>query len=84
MKTIKAKHHQYKYREDPLYFCLEPKGKITSHKKEPPKKFSKYKLPNHKGLLTRLKIVGPAWDRQFKIKQAGIERRTRNHSKRNL
>ncbi len=41
-------------------------------------------MPNHKGMLTRLKIVGPSWNRQFKIKQAGIERRRRNHGKRNL
>ena len=81
LKTERAQHHQYKPNPDPLYFCLKPKGKISSKKKEPLKKFAKYRMPNHKGMLTRLKVVGPAWNRQFKIKQAGIERRRRNHSR---
>ncbi len=33
LKTERAKHHQYKPNKDPLYFCLKPKGKISSPKR---------------------------------------------------
>ena len=62
IKTERAKHHDFKPSTDPLYFCLKKKGGVSSRKRDPPKRFSKYKMPNHKGMLTRLKIVGPKWD----------------------
>lgn len=48
------------------------------------KKPSKYKLKNHKGLIKRIKIVGPASNRSFEFKSPGLVKKMSKKRKQNL
>ncbi len=42
------------------------------------------KIRNHKGMLKRIRIVGPRWDRQFKFYPVGNVHKMTNKSRANL
>ena len=56
----------------------------TSWKKRGKTPIRNYKISNHKGLLKRIKIVGPRRDRRVKFKAPGARHLNRNKSKANL
>lgn len=45
---------------------------------------TRYKIKNHRGLLKRLIVVGPRWDRQFKFKPIGRVHKSLNKSRANI
>ncbi|CAD8121094.1 unnamed protein product [Paramecium sonneborni] len=60
------------------------KSSSSSWKKRIRSQNRQYKIGNHKGLLKRVKIVGPRRARRLKFKSAGSRHLNRNCSKANL
>jgi len=57
---------------------------LNNPKKRHLRPVRKFSLPNHNGLLKRIRIVGPRHARRFKFKSPGSRHLNRNSSKRNL
>ncbi len=45
---------------------------------------TKYRIKNHTGLMKRIRVVGPRWDRQFKFYPTGNVHKMTNKSSANL
>ena len=61
-----------------------PGQKGASIKKKPYKMFKKYALKTRTSMITRVKVVGPRWDRQFKFKSPGLKRKISKKNRNNL
>jgi len=66
--------------------CLphKRKGSANSAKRRIKRKAKKYVLPSHKGLLSRIRIVGPRHARRFKFQSANRRHLLRKKSHSNL
>ena len=79
----KAYFADYFYmRKLPKQGCLrfKTRGPFSSRKRPCLVKLQKPKLSNHKGLLRRLKIVGPRHARMFKFRSPGMRHKMRKRS----
>ncbi len=53
-------------------------GQGCSKKSKPFKARNKYKMKNHKGLMKRVVIEGPRWNRRFLFRSAGLTKKRYN------